>query len=197
MIVYFVIKNPAGQPMGCVRWENGRAESSCPCLLVKENGETLAIGQGETPVPGQLVGAITLKDGALYGWGLMPGVRLSREELWYLVRQHAKATSPAEAGPPAQEAQPMAQEKPVAPEPEPVAQEPEPVAQEAQPVSVSEPETDSEPDSAQAAADFGLLVGHAGAVYDGLLRPPLERPAPSPRDSWLWEADRLARRRRR
>ena len=60
-------------------------------------------------------------------------------------------------------------------------------------------------DSAALAADFGLLVKHAGEVYDDILHPPLpeevsppateapKEPAekPRPQGSWVSETDEL------
>ena len=56
-------------------------------------------------------------------------------------------------------------------------------------------------DSAAKAADFGLLVQHAGEVYESILDPPLpEAPAEAmeePKDDWFSETEGLLARLRR
>ena len=80
------------------------------------------------------------------------------------------------------------------PEPEPVPQ-PEPTpAVEPAPRPELQQEVAPEPaDSAAAAADFGLLVRHAEAVYEDILHPPLPE-APPPRQDWFSETEGLLRR---
>ena len=46
MITYFVLKATGGKPVGCVRLEDGRARSSCPCTLLLEDGTPLPLGEG-------------------------------------------------------------------------------------------------------------------------------------------------------
>ena len=156
MITYFVLKDEGGRPAGCVRLENGRARSSCPCTLLLEDGVSLELGADETSLSALPLGAAVLRGDALAAWGAVPGTKLTGAELIYRLRQK-KGPEPSPA-----------------PEPEPIP-EPEP---EAVPAPGPEPEFEPEPvpdpaDSAATAADFGLLVRHAGEVYESILRPSL------------------------
>ena len=92
------------------------------------------------------------------------------------------------------------------PEPEPAPEpEPEPAA-----TPAPEPTLDQPADSASLADDFGLLVRHAGEVYEDLLHPPLpeepETPAEdsapgsapqTPKGDWFSETEQLLSRLRR
>ena len=182
MITYFVLKADGGKTAGCVRLENGRARSSCPCTLLLEDGAALDIGPEETPLPAKAIGAAVLQGEKPTAWGTAPGTDLTGSELLRRLRQARTASVPPEPEPlPAPEPVPE-------PEPEP---EPEPVPEPA--------------DSAALAADFGLLVKHAGEVYDDILHPPLpeevsppaaEAPKepvekPRPQGDWFSETDEL------
>lgn len=207
MITYFVLKDPAGRGAGCVRLENGKARSTCPCTLLLEDGTALPLGPEETALPAKALGAAVLEGETPLAWGAVPGSALTGPELLFRLRQQ-----PAEPEP-MPEPDPMPEpEREPEPEPEPGPQpmpEPEP---EPQPQPEPEPEPGSEPelapvpdpdDSAALAADFGLLVRHAGEVYESILRPPLPEEGPpiqdtqAPGDSWFREADRLIAKSRR
>ena len=197
MIIYFVLKDGEGRPAGCVRLENGRARSSCPCTLLLEDGVSLELGADETSLSALPLGAAVLRGDALAAWGCPPGAKLTAAELAYRLRQQKRPDR-------------------AAPEPSPV---PEPeAASEPEPVPEPGPEPDSEPepvpkpaDSAATAADFGLLVRHAGEVYESILRPSLPGegsplpeappaapvPTPAPRSDWFAETERLLSRFRR
>ena len=186
MITYFVLKDEGGKAAGSVRLEGGKARSTCPCTLLLENGITLSLGADETPLPAKALGAAVLRGDALFAWGLVPGAKLTVAELLYRLKQ----------------------EKPVEPEPEPEPEpipEPEPVPipePEPEPIPEPEPEEAPEPaDSAARAADFGLLVQHAGEVYESILNPPLPEPpaeaAQTPKEDWFSETEGLLARLRR
>ena len=64
MITYFVLKADGGKTAGCVRLENGRARSSCPCTLLLEDGSAMGIGPEETPLPARPLGAALLQGDA-------------------------------------------------------------------------------------------------------------------------------------
>ena len=151
----------------------------------------------------------------------MPGTKLTGAELLRRLRQ--KDTPPA------------IEPTPSVPEPEPEATEPQDVSEEAEetplgsdgmpdPEATKEPQDVSEDaeetplgsgkapdpeDSASLADDFGLLVRHAGEVYEDLLHPPLPEepeepakpsPAPTPetpRRDWFSETEQLLSRLRR
>ena len=239
MITYFVLKDDVGKTAGCVRLESGRARSSCPCTLLLENGMALALTADETPLPARPLGAAVLRGDALMAWGTAPGVKLPGSELLYRLRQgKTPAPEPVPEPEPIPEpasipvVEPEPEPKPTAePAPEPMP-EPEPVSQPApapavepdrapqpepavEPVPEPEPQPEAAPgpaDSAAAAADFGLLVRHAGEVYEDILHPPLPE-APPPEDptseeierqnvqagkeSWFSEAERLIAQTRR
>ena len=183
MITYFVLKADGGKTAGCVRLENGRARSSCPCTLLLEDGSAMGIGPEETPLPARPLGAALLQGDAPWAWGTVPGAKLAGPELIRRLRQAITATAAPEP----------------APEPEP-APDPEPKPK---PDPDPEPEPDPEPteapeptDSAAAAADFGLLVRHATEVYDSILHPPLpeapkEEPAEEVKQDWFAETEAL------
>lgn len=183
MLVYFVLKDASNSARATVKVEKDRASSSCPCLLVLRDGATVPLGEGETVLPREPLGAILLENGQPLAYGTMPGVTLTRQELWYRVKQRLK---------------PQGSPPPAAPEPAPKEETPPQEAaadeREEQAAQGVAPEQ-----SAAAAADFGLLVSHAGAVYEGILHPPLPEPElepvskDSPRDNWLRETDRLIR----
>ena len=177
MITYFVLKADGGKTAGCVRLENGQARSSCPCTLLLEDGAAVDLGPEETPLPARPLGAAVLQGEKLTAWGAVPGEKLAGPELLRRLRQ---AQAVVEAPEPVQEPAPE-------PEPEPV---PEPDPEEA-------PEEPPEPsDSAAAAADFGLLVRHAGEVYEDILHPPLPEaptaePAEEVKKDWFSETEAL------
>ena len=204
MITYFVLKEAGGKPVGCVRLENGRARSSCPCTLLLENGTALSLGEEETLLPGPALGAAILRGDALQAWGAMPGTKLTGAELLCRLRQKDKPTA-IEPPPSVPEPEPEPTPEPE-PEPEP-APEPEP---EPAPTPAPEPTLDQPADSASLADDFGLLVRHAGEVYEDLLHPPLpeepETPAEdsapgsapqTPKGDWFSETEQLLSRLRR
>ena len=206
MITYFVLKEAGGKPVGCVRLENGRARSSCPCTLLLENGTALSLGEEETLLPGPALGAAILRGDALQAWGAMPGTKLTGAELLCRLRQKDKPTA-IEPPPsvPEPEPEPTPELEPD-PEPEPASEpEPEPAA-----TPAPEPTLDRPADSASLADDFGLLVRHAGEVYEDLLHPPLpeepETPAEdsapgsapqTPKGDWFSETEQLLSRLRR
>ena len=241
MITYFVLKDDGGKTAGCVRLENGRARSNCPCTLLLEDGSTLTLGADETALPAGALGAAVLRGDALMAWGTAPGVKLPGSELLYRLRQ-GKTPAPEPEPVPIQEPAPIPDANPVPesvpvvepePEPEPTPEpdaeptpepEPEPVpepepapAVEPGPASQPEPAVEPEPvtepqpeaapgpaDSAAAAADFGLLVRHAGEVYEDILHPPLPEPPPPedppaapPQGDWFSETEGLLSRLRR
>ena len=202
MITYFVLKATGGKPVGCVRLENGRARSSCPCTLLLENGTALSLGEEETLLPGPALGAAILQGDALQAWGAMPGTKLTGAELLCRLRQKDKPTA-IEPPPSVPEPEPTPELEPD-PEPEP-ASEPVPELSPA-----LEPALDRPADSASLADDFGLLVRHAGEVYEDLLHPPLpeepETPAEdsapgsapqTPKGDWFSETEQLLSRLRR
>ena len=204
MITYFVLKEAGGKPVGCVRLENGRARSSCPCTLLLEDGTALSLTEAETPLPGPALGAAILRGDALQAWGAMPGTKLTGPELLRRLRQKDTPSAP-EPPPSAPEPEPEPTPEPE-PEPEP-APEPEP---EPAPTPAPEPTLDQPADSASLADDFGLLVRHAGEVYEDLLHPPLPEepetpaegpiPAPTPeapKGDWFSETEQLLSRLRR
>ena len=204
MITYFVLKEAGGKPVGCVRLENGRARSSCPCTLLLENGTALSLGEEETLLPGPALGAAILRGDALQAWGAMPGTKLTGAELLCRLRQKDKLTA-IKPPPSVPEPEPEPTPEPE-PEPEP-APEPEP---EPAPTPAPEPTLDQPADSASLADDFGLLVRHAGEVYEDLLHPPLpeepETPAEdsapgsapqTPKGDWFSETEQLLSRLRR
>ena len=220
MITYFVLKDQGGKSAGCVRLENGRARSSCACTLVLEDGSTLALGTDETALPEKVLGAAVLQGDDLAAWGIVPGAKLTQGELLYRLKKEKPVTPEPipepETGPalqpepeptpepepePAAEPTPEPEPEPAAgpdPEPEPLREpEPEPVPE---PAPAPEPEDPSAPaDSAAVAADFGLLVRHAGEVYDSILHPPLPETTPEPaeeakeppRTDWFSETESL------
>lgn len=207
MITYFVLKDDGGKTAGCVRLENGRARSNCPCTLLLEDGSTLALGADETALPAGALGAAVLRGDALMAWGTAPGVKLPGSELLYRLRQ-GKTPAPEPTPEPEPEPDPIPEPVPVIepePEPDPTPQ-PEP-AVEPEPVPEPAPQPEAAPgpaDSAAAAADFGLLVRHAGEVYDSILHPPLpEAPPPEdpptapPQGDWFSETEGLLSRFRR
>ena len=184
MITYFVLKADGGKTAGCVRLENGRARSSCPCTLLLEDGAAVDLGPEESPLPARPLGAAVLQGEKLAAWGAVPGEKLTGPELLRRLRQSQVSV---EAPKPVPEPEPEP-----APEPTP---EPEP-----EPVPEPEPELEPEPpepsDSAAAAADFGLLVRHAGEVYEDILHPPLpeapkEEPAEEVKKDWFSETEAL------
>lgn len=180
MITYFVLKDEGGKAAGSVRLEDGKARSTCPCTLLLEDGTALSLGADETPLPAKALGAAVLRGDALLAWGLVPGAKLTGAELLYRLKQ----------------------EKPVEPESEP---EPEPIPEpEPEPEAEPEPEPEEVPepqDSAARAADFGLLIQHAGEVYESILDPPLPEPpaeaAQTPKEDWFSETEGLLARLRR
>lgn len=184
MITYFVLKADGGKTAGCVRLENGRARSSCPCTLLLEDGAAVDLGPEESPLPARPLGAAVLQGEKLAAWGAVPGEKLTGPELLRRLRQAQVAV---EAPKPVPEPEPEP-----APEPTP---EPEP-----EPVPEPEPEPEPEPsepsDSAAAAADFGLLVRHAGEVYEDILHPslpeaPKEEPTEEDKKDWFSETEAL------
>ena len=179
MITYFVLKDEEGKSAGCVRLEGGKARSTCPCTLLLEDGSTISLDADETSLPAKALGAAVLQGETLLAWGVVPGAKLTGVELLYRLKKERPASEP----------EPQ-------PEPEPVP-EPEP-----EPVPEPGPEPAPEPaDSAAKAADFGLLVQHAGEVYESILDPPLpEAPAEAgeePKDDWFSETEGLLARLRR
>ena len=260
MITYFVLKATGGKPVGCVRLEDGRARSSCPCTLLLEDGTPLPLGEGETLLPGPALGAAILRGEELQAWGAMPGTKLTGAELLRRLRQ--KDTPPAiepttsvpepepeptpepdgtpdpETTKESQDVSEDAEETPLGsdgmPDPE-ATKEPQDVSEDAEetplgsggapdPEATKEPQDVSEDaeetplgsgvppdpeDSASLADDFGLLVRHAGEVYEGLLHPPLPeepeepaKPSPTPtpeapRRDWFSETEQLLSRLRR
>lgn len=204
MITYFVLKEAGGKPVGCVRLENGRARSSCPCTLLLENGTALSLGEEETLLPGPALGAAILRGDALQAWGAMPGTKLTGAELLCRLRQKDKPTA---IEPPPSVPEPEPEPTPEL-EPDP---EPEPASEPVPELSPAlEPALDRPADSASLADDFGLLVRHAGEVYEDLLHPPLpeepETPAEdsapgsapqTPKGDWFSETEQLLSRLRR
>ena len=195
MITYFVLKADGGKTARCVRLENGRARSSCPCTLLLEDGAAVDLGPEETPLPARPLGAAVLQGEKLTAWGAVPGEKLTGPELLRRLRQAQAAVEAPKAVPePEPEPEPEPAPEP-APEPEP---DPEP---EPEPEEV--PEEPPEPsDSAAAAADFGLLVRHAGEVYEDILHPPLPEsppaaPAEGVRRDWFSETEDLLTKLRR
>ena len=188
MITYFVLKDEEGKSAGCVRLEGGKARSTCPCTLLLEDGSTISLDVDETPLPAKALGAAVLQGETLLAWGVVPGAKLTGAELLYRLKKERPASEP----------EPEPQPEP-APEPEPVS-EPEPVP-EPEPEAEPEPEPVPEPaDSAARAADFGLLVQHAGEVYDSILNPPLPdmpETAEAESDDWFSETESLLSRLRR
>ena len=123
---------------------------------------------------------VLLEDGTV-AWGAVPGTKLTGAELLYRLKKEKPAPAPEPVPEPEPEPQPE-------PGPEP---EPEP-----------EPEPAPEPaDSAAKAADFGLLIQHAGEVYESILNPPLpevpEETAEAPEEDWFSETEGLLSRLRR
>ena len=218
MITYFVLKDEDGKAAGSVRLENGRARSSCPCTLLLEDGTLLDLGGEETTLPGRALGAAVMRGDALTAWGAVPGSKLTGAELLYRLKRE-NLTPPEPAPTPAPEPDPMPEPEPM-PESEPML-EPEPMPEsgpmlEPEPQPSPDPTLDPEPatqqvpepsDSAALAADFGLLIRHAGEVYDSILNPPLpEGPAEEEptvqgdresRESWFCETERLIAKNRR
>lgn len=204
MITYFVLKEAGGKPVGCVRLENGRARSSCPCTLLLENGTALSLGEEETLLPCPALGAAILRGDALQAWGAMPGTKLTGAELLCRLRQKDKPTA---IEPPPSVPEPEPEPTPEL-EPDP---EPEPASEPVPELSPAlEPALDRPADSASLADDFGLLVRHAGEVYEDLLHPPLpeepETPAEdsapgsapqTPKGDWFSETEQLLSRLRR
>ncbi len=204
MITYFVLKEAGGKPVGCVRLENGRARSSCPCTLLLEDGTALSLGEEETLLPGPALGAAILRGDALQAWGAMPGTKLTGAELLCRLRQKDKPTA---IEPPPSVPEPEPEPTPEL-EPDP---EPEPASEPVPELSPAlEPALDRPADSASLADDFGLLVRHAGEVYEDLLHPPLpeepETPAEdsapgsapqTPKGDWFSETEQLLSRLRR
>ena len=194
MITYFVLKDNKGKTAGCVRLENGRVRSSCPCTLLLEDGTVLKLDDQEESISARVLGAAVRQGDSNAAWGTAPGVKLTGAELLYRLRQGKAPTAELipepEAVPavgPEPEPEPMPDPalrlEPVpdlesVPQPEPVpVVEPEPAFEpqpETAPVVEPEPEPAPEPaDSASAAADFGLLIHHAEEVYESILHPPL------------------------
>ena len=193
MITYFILKADGGKTAGCVRLENGRARSSCPCTLLLEDGAAVDLGPEESPLPARPLGAAVLQGEKLAAWGAVPGEKLTGPELLRRLRQ-ARTTTEAPKPEPIPEPAPEPEPEP-APEPTPEP-EPEPIpSPEADPEEA--PEEASEPsDSAAAAADFGLLVRHAGEVYEDILHPPLpeapkEEPTEEVKKDWFSETEAL------
>ena len=181
MITYFVLKDEGGKSAGCVRLEGGKARSTCPCTVLLEDGTALPLGADETPLPAKALGAAVLQGDGIVAWGAVPGTKLTRAELLYRLKKEKPAPAPEPVPEPEPEPQPE-------PGPEP---EPEP-----------EPEPAPEPaDSAAKAADFGLLIQHAGEVYESILNPPLpevpEETAEAPEEDWFSETEGLLSRLRR
>jgi len=207
MITYFVLKGADGRSAGCVRLENGRARSSCPCTLLLEDGTTLGLNEEETPLVSPALAAAILQGDTLAAWGTPPGTTLSAAELLYRLRpkpQPAPEPRPQPEFEPGSESEPESTPEPI---PEPAPQE------EGQSPREPAPEPDETPapeDSAALADDFGLLVRHAGEVYESILHPPLpeepetpaEDPAPdsapqAPKGDWFSETEQLLSRLRR
>ena len=194
MITYFVLKDEGGKAAGSVRLENGKARSTCPCTLLLEDGRTLPLGTDETSLSSRVLGAAVLQGETLTAWGTVPGAKLTGAELLYRLKQE-KPTEPATVPEP----EPVPE-----PQPEPIS-EPEPkFTPEADPIPEPEPAPEAAPepaDSAVRAADFGLMVHHAGEVYEGILHPPLpempEEPAKKPAADWFSETEGLLSRLRR
>ena len=181
MITYFVLKDEGGKAAGSVRLENGKARSTCPCTLLLEDGSVLSLDADETPLPAHALGAAVLRGKDLVAWGAVPGTKLTGAELLYCLKKEKPAPAPE----PVPELEPQPQPEP-GPEPEP---EPE-------------PEPAPEPaDSAARAADFGLLIQHAGEVYESILNPLLpevpEETAEAPEEDWFSETEGLLSRLRR
>lgn len=180
MITYFVLKDEGGKAAGCVRLEDGKARASCPCTVLLEDGGTVSLGAEEVALPGRALGAAVLRGEELECWGAVPGVKITQAELLRRVKKDKLEP----------EAEPIPEPEPESiPEPEP---EPEPAPE---PEEAPEPE-----DSAARAADFGLLVRHAGEVYESILHPPLpdmpEEAAQAPGD-WFSETEGLLAKLRR
>ncbi len=207
MIAYFVLKDRGGKTAGCVRLENDRARSSCPCTLLLEDGTVLDLSPEETSLPARALGAAVLRGDALAAWGTPPGVKLTGTELLYRLKR--KPTPGIEPGPGPEIEPGSGLELEPGSEPEPkLESEPEPVSG-----LGSEPEAEWEigsdaagpEESAARAADFGLLVQHAEEVYDSILNPPLpevpaaETPeiAEPPKADWFSETEGLLSRLRR
>lgn len=230
MITYFVLKTDGGKGAGCVRLENGRARSSCPCVLLLEDGTVAELGDEEKPLPCRPLGAAVLQGDALLCWGVPPGTKLAKAELLYGLRQGRKAEPTPEAKPetvpvsepapepaddPEPESTPEPEDDPV-PEPAPesaldseTTEEPAPEPEALSAPDLS-PEASAPDDSAALAADFGLLVRHAGEVYESILHPPLpaegaplEEPKEEtsgngePKGDWFLETEQLLEKLRR
>ena len=181
MITYFVLKDEGGKSAGCVRLEGGKARSTCPCTVLLEDGTALPLDADEMPLPAKALGAAVLQGDGILAWGAVPGTKLTGAELLYRLKKEKPAPAPE----PVPELEPQPQPEP-GPEPEP---EPE-------------PEPAPEPaDSAAKAADFGLLIQHAGEVYESILNPPLpevpEETAEAPKEDWFSETEGLLSRLRR
>lgn len=222
MITYFVLKGDGNRTAGCVRLENSRARSSCPCTLLLEDGTAVELSAEETPLPARALGAAVLQGDALAAWGAVPGAELTKAELLCRLRQRKgldpqpgpetgpalvsepEPSSPIPSSMPEPASGPVTEPVPTsAPEPDP-----EPAAA---PAPATETEIDADPapgsepapepsDSAALAADFGLLVRHAGEVYEDILHPPLpDDPQPEdppvdqrpPSGDWFAEAEGL------
>ncbi|MBQ9923571.1 MAG: hypothetical protein IJO66_03055 [Clostridia bacterium] len=204
MITYFVLKEAGGKPVGCVRLEDGRARSSCPCTLLLEDGTALPLTEAEMSLPGPALGAAILRGDTLEAWGAMPGAKLTGAELLCRLRQKDKPTA---IEPPPSVPEPEPEPTPEL-EPDP---EPEPASEPVPELSPAlKPALDRPADSASLADDFGLLVRHAGEVYEDLLHPPLpeepETPAEdsapgsapqTPKGDWFSETEQLLSRLRR
>ena len=140
----------------------------------------------------------------LEAWGAMPGAKLTGAELLCRLRQKDKPTA---IEPPPSVPEPEPEPTPEL-EPDP---EPEPASEPVPELSPAlEPALDRPADSASLADDFGLLVRHAGEVYEDLLHPPLpeepETPAEdsapdsapqTPKGDWFSETEQLLSRLRR
>lgn len=196
MITYFVLKDEGGKAAGCVRLENGKVRSTCPCTLLLEDDTALVLGDDETPLPARALGAAVLNGETLAAWGAVPGAKLTEGELLYRLKRGKPAPDPepASASAPAEEPEP---EPPVEPDRAPVS-EPSPTPA-PEPEPTTEPEEAPEPaDTAWRAADFGLLVRHAGEAYESILHPPLpEAPEEEketekkPESDWFSETEGL------
>ena len=194
--------------MGCVRLEDGRARSSCPCTLLLEDGTPLPLGEGETLLPGPALGTAILRGEELQAWGAMPGTKLTGAELLRRLRQ--KDTPPAiEPTPSVPDPEPEPTPEPDGtPDPE-ATKEPQDVSEDAEETPLGSDGMPDPEDSASLADDFGLLVRHAETVYEDLLHPPLPdepeepaEPAPAPtpeppQRDWFSETEQLLSRLRR
>ena len=209
MITYFVLKEAGGKPVGCVRLENGRARSSCPCTLLLEDGTALSLGEEETLLPGPALGAAILRGDALQAWGAMPGTKLTGAELLCRLRQKDKPTA-IEPPPSVPEPEPEPTPEPDGMPDSEATKEPQDVSEDAEETPLGSDRMPDPEDSASLADDFGLLVRHAGEVYEDLLHPPLpeepETPAEdsapgsapqAPKGDWFSETEQLLSRLRR